>query len=209
MRDYDNLQLTPDVYREPLPSRLKSALYDLCDIKDDTSPMYTGLNYVEKIGIVSQDEAACILPILTVAYSQYFATIDPSIQFTQPSEIISVQYMLLNGLVVSRIYYQIYANTTQPFNAFNYQIRNTHFGRNLILSTRSRAYNLSNIVSRGMTVKKIGRTDLITRVRKSNSNLILSWLPFFSVECPSLYNDIVLEKKQSIENVLINFWHTC
>jgi hypothetical protein len=203
-------QFVPSLYDEPAFARLKSILCGLCDLQDDMKQLYTGLNYIEVLGIVSVDGAKCYLPIITSAYVQYFASISPTIQIYRPSEIISVQYLLMNGVVISRIYYQIYVNTPQPFNSFNYQIKNTLYSRIYASQTGGIESRNSMITSESDLVKN-GRTDLLTKVKRSSKNddLIMAWLPNFAVETATSHNDIVLEKKQALENVLVNFWQKC
>jgi hypothetical protein len=173
--------------------------------------MYTGLNYIDVLGIVSLDQAtAYYLPSITNAHISYFNSIDKSIQIQRSSEIVSVQYELQRGCVISRMYYRVFANTPQPYNAFNYQIQNT------IYKIQTAAHLLP-IVSRGsiptQNQNNMARADLITRVQKTNNkNLILKWLPHFFIQTMNSnaadvsLSSLTLERKAMLENVLVNFW---
>jgi hypothetical protein len=202
---FGNEIIPPSVLAPPAISLFKAALCNgICNVQDDMPQLYTGLNYFEVLGMVSLDGATVYLPSLTAAYIQYFASISPAIQIYRPSEVISVQFLLVDGLVVSRVYYQVYANTPQPFNSFNYQIKFTRFNPVFGMALPGAAQRLGGVTSNNGS--KLARTDLLTRARQSSDGLVMAWLPHFAVQVAASHSDIALDKKLAIENVLIKFW---
>lgn len=198
IRGSNNEQFIPSLYAQPLFSKLKQSLIGVCDLQDEINQMYTGLNYIDVLGMVGLDHARSYLPSITSSHTAYFNSIDPKIQIQKPAEIISVQYELQRGCVISRLYYKVYANTPQPLDSFNYQIQNTQY------KIKAPAF-LYSIVARGSFAVS-GRADLITRVQKTNKNLILKWLPHFFIEVSASQNEITLDTKLMLESVLVNFW---
>lgn len=206
MQDLNGNQLTPDVYGDPSYERLRSALCGLCDLHNGLNDIYTGLNFVDAMGAVSIDQAQNYKPAITDAYRNYFVSIDPQISLYKPTEIVSVEYLLVNCLVVSRIYYKVFANTPQPLNTFNYQIQLTPYKINLqyMPCVAGQTTHGRNIVM----IEKNGRA-LATRVVRASTDVkdvVISWLPQFSVEL-SQRNEFQLAQKQTLENFLATFWH--
>ncbi|CAF0782126.1 unnamed protein product [Brachionus calyciflorus] len=202
----DGRLLTSDLYKQPDLSLLKSALVNLCDVQDDVSKLYRedSLNYIEAIGTVTIDQAKQYLPSITYAYMSYFASMDqlyePNVLINRPSEILSVETYIINMMIVTKIYYKINANTTFELNAYNYDIKNT------IFKITSADFNsLLPILSRRIT-KNFARIDLLNRAKIQNINLILAWLPKFTIEL-EFGKELSLDQKLNIERTLVNYWN--
>ncbi|RNA36104.1 hypothetical protein BpHYR1_004693 [Brachionus plicatilis] len=197
------------LYKEPSLNELKAALSGVCDVQDGIDNLFRedSLNYIEVVGTINIDQAKQYLPTITFAYISYFASMnqkyEPSVIITKPSEIIVIENYLVNMIIVTKIYYWVYANTTFEMNSFNYDIKKTQFK---ISSPDLSA--LTTILSRKMS-KSFARIDLFrASARVENINLILAWLPQITIEM-EFGKELSLDEKRSIETVLVNFWTEC
>lgn len=205
----ENLLLKRGLYKEPSLNELKRAMSGVCDVQDSIDNMFRedSLNYIKVVGTINLDQAKQYLPTITFAYLSYFVKMnqkyEPNVVITKPSEVIAIENYLVNMMIVTKIYYRIYANTSFEMNLFNYDIKNTQFR---ISSPDLSA--LTSVLSRTMT-KSFARIDLLkASSRVENSNLILAWLPKITIEM-EFGRELSLEEKKSIENVLLNYWNEC
>lgn len=203
----DKRLLTRGLYKEPQFNIIKSAMVNYCDVQEEMKNLYRedSLNYIEAISLVNIDQAKQYLPTITFTYMSYFnsinSKIEPNVQMSKPSEILLVENYITNMMIVTKIYYQIYVNTSFAFNAYNYQIKNTKY------KITSQDFSvIYPILSRNMMNKNFARIDLLNRAKLQNLNLILSWLPKFSVDI-EFGKELSLDQKTNIEKALVNYWN--
>lgn len=197
----DNRLLNPKLYKEPLFERLKLALSGICELNDNIQQMKRedSLNFIQVVGTTSLDQSQLYLPSITNTHLSYFSSLSTNVKLSKPGEVISAVNLLVNTVVVTRIYYQMYANTTQPFDAYNYQIKYTRFKIDLIDA------NLANIMMRQAN-PRFGRIDLFTRFMIQNISLVIEWLPTFSIEL-ARGKEISYDQKLGLEIALSNHWN--
>lgn len=205
----ENFLLKRGLYKEPSLNELIRAMSGVCNVQDSIENLFRedSLNYIKVVGTISLEQAKQYLPTVTFAYMSYFLKMnqkyEPNVLITKPTEIISIENYLVNMMIVTKIYYRIFANTTFEMNLVNYDIKNTQFR---ITSPDLNA--LTSVLSRKMT-KSFARIDLLrSSSRIENINLILAWLPKITIEM-EFGRELSLEEKRSIENVLVDYWNEC
>jgi hypothetical protein len=178
-------------------SKLKSALSGFCDIQDSISQIYrqNSLNYIQASGILTIDQAQEYVPAITAAYfTAYFNSFPYRVVLSQPTVIRSMESRFVNQIVVTRIYYQLFGNTSQPLNAFNYQIRYTRF----TIATPS---NLAALVARSALIMGDARIDLLNKEGITTLDTMLQSLPQVAVDY-----QLSEDQKQGLVDSLRTFW---
>jgi hypothetical protein len=186
----DGTLLTPDIYSEPALNNLKTSLTSLCNIQDDISQVYEqdSLNYIQVDSVITLDQARLYIPTISSAYSSYFLTMPNNVKMSTSPVIYGNEVRVVDQKITTRIYYELSANTTQPFDAFNYQIRYTGF--------RIQPVGISRSLS--------ARFDRTTWLDSSRiTDVILQWLPAIAIE-----NELVFEDNAKLANALVEFWKT-
>ena len=184
---------TPDVYAGPTIANLQTALNGICNVQDSVAFLYRqdSLNYIQAMGLLTIDQANQYIPSIVNAYQSYFAIFPSPVILLSFPAIQNLQVRIINQLIVTRIYYQIFANTPQPCDAFNYQVGYTRFAI-------QPPPNLSGLVAR---LVSLGRLDLIDQAKITDVNLILFKLPHLGLE-----TIIASDQVHKLENTLVNFW---
>lgn len=184
---------TPDVYAGPTVENLKTALNGICNVQDPITYLsrQDSLNYIQAMGFLTIDQANLYIPSIVNAYQLYFATFSSPVILLGFPYIQNLQIRIINQLIVTRIYYQVFANTPRSCDAFNYQIRYTRFAI-------QPPPNLSGLVAR---LVSLGRLDLIDQAKITDVNLILNKLPHLGFE-----TIITADQVSKLENTLVNFW---
>lgn len=190
--------ITPDVFGGPLLSNLKTAMSGFCDIQDpiDQISRQASLNYVQASGYLTIDQANEYLPSITSAYETYFASFSYPVKIMKPTVIRSIENRFVNQIIVTRIYYQLFGNTSQPLNAFNYQIKTTRF-------TIQPPSNLAPLVARSLRIMNEARVDLLNKERITDLDTMLDTLPQIAID-----SEITEDQKQGLVDSLKKFWTT-
>ncbi len=100
----------------------------------------------------------------------------------------------VNQIVITRIYYQLFGNTSQPLNAFNYQIRYTRFK----IETPS---NLAALVARSAVIMGNARIDLLNKQGITTLDTMLQSLPQVAID-----NKLSEDQKLGLIDSLKAFW---
>lgn len=111
-------------------------------------------------GLSTFDQADNYLLNINLAYSDYLATVSPYAVLTAPSAIqgLLTYYTTQVQAISTRIYYQVFANTSQPLDGFNFQIQYTAYkvkapsnlspllrARSIVPITNGRSVNLNTL----------------------------------------------------------------
>ena len=191
-----SISLNPTVYAGPAYATIKNGLYGLCAMEDSIDAIYRqdSLNYIQATGYLTIDQAQLYIPSILTAYQNYFASFPYAVAFTQPALIASIENFYVNQIVVTRIYYDLFGNTTQPLNAFNYQIKNTNYSIQPPMS-------LAPLLARSLTI--LSRIDLLNIAQITDLNTML-------IDLPQLALDGIITADQSADliNSLTQFWRT-
>ncbi len=175
-------------------TNLSAGLNGSCNMYDTLSTIYRqdSLNYIQATGYLTIDQAQLYLPSITSAYQSYFSSFPYSVILTQPTVIRSMENRIANQIIVTRMYYQLFGNTSQPLNAFNYQIKNTNY----VVQTPN---SLAPLVARSMII--LGRMDLLNQAKIADLNTILNDLPQIA-----LNGVITADQSASLVGALVQFW---
>jgi hypothetical protein len=184
----DATLLTPDIYLEPSLNNLKSSLTGLCNIQDGITQVYEqdSLNYIQVDSVITLDQAQLYVPNISTAYNSYFLSMPNNILMVKSPVIYGNEVRLVDQKITTRIYYAIAANTTQPMNAFNYQIRYTNFKIQPVSISRSLS-------------AKVDKTAWLDSARITD--VILQWLPAIAIE-----KELTFEENAKLANALAEFW---
>ena len=141
---------------------------DLCDIQSDISQIYEeeSLPYIQLADSLTFDQAESYLPSIQAAYKSYFASMQSNITMMRPPVVQGVELRTDGVNVLSRIYYQILASTSQPSNAFNYDISYTSF--------RITSNNLSTVIVQWLPQVSI-EEKLMANQKDSLTSCLLSY----------------------------------
>lgn len=190
-------QMYPEVFTGPTLSKLKAALSGYCDIQDGMGQIYrqSSLNYIQASGYLTIDQAEEYIPSIKSAYESYFASAVNKVKLGSPAVVIrSIENRFVNQIIVTRMYYQLFGNTSQPLNAFNYQIRHSPF----TIETPS---NLAPLVARSMRIMGESRIDLLNKEGITTLDTMLDSLPQVALD-----NEITEDQKQGLIESLKTFW---
>jgi hypothetical protein len=101
----------------------------LCNIQSDITQIYEeeSLNYIQVSNRITLDQARSYLSTIQTAYLSYFGNMLTNVNLTRSPIILGVEFRLMGLDIFSRIYYQVFANTPQPCNAFYYDIKYTYY----------------------------------------------------------------------------------
>ena len=184
----------PDVYSGPSFTSLQNALTGYCNVSDPMSSIFRSdqLNYITASGISNFDQADSYLLNINLAYQAYLTTLNPSAVLTAPAQIqgLLTYYTAQIQSVTTRIYYQLYANTTEPLDAFNFQIQYTPYK----VVAPSNLSPLLRATSRGLLQMVSGRSINI-------NTIALIKLPQIALE-----GVITFDQRNSLINSLTSFW---
>lgn len=180
----------PDVYAGPSFSDVQASVKGLCNSSDPIDSIFRSdkLNYVTASGLTTFDQADNYLMNINNAYSNYLATLQPYAVLTAPSVIqgILTYYTAQVQSVSTRIYYQLFGNTSQPLDAFNFQIQFTPY--KVIAPS-----NLSPLLrSRSISGRVVNLNAL---------NVALVKLPSIAIE-----NTISFDQTSKLVNSLVSSW---
>jgi hypothetical protein len=187
-------QLYPEVYVYPDVLQLKNSLQGFCNIVEELNYLYRqdSLNYIQVTGSVTVDIAEQYLFNINNAWKSYLSFLHKNTTISLEASIVNLENRLNNSIILTRIYYGIYANTSQPSDAFNYQIRFSNF-------TIKSAPSLPSIV--GRQIVTFNNNELIRRAKVNDLNLVINWLPQLA-----LIGKINYKQKLRFSQALSNFW---
>ncbi len=205
----------PDVYMGPYMSYLRKSLYGFCNIENDITQVYRrdSLEYIDAKSIMTSDQAQQYLPSISMAYQAYLTSLDNNFYMTH-TVIRSLENLVISqNYIVTRIYYQVYANTTQPLTAFNYQLRYSRNAAQQRIKSTSDSQPVLSAVKRRRSVQTPQEASdeinddkhrlLVKRAIKSDDNdLILDWLPQVTLE-----SEITVQNTGRLVNSLVKFWN--
>ncbi len=149
------------------------------------------LNYITSAGLSTLDQADSYLLNINIAYANYLASLSPPAVLTGATQIMGLlTYFTAQVQAVStRIYYQVYANTTEPMDAFNFQIQYTTF-------TITAPSNLAPLIRSRSLIETTQRSINLNKL-----NVALVKLPSISLE-----GSITYDQSTNLINSLVQFW---